>query len=672
MKITTLACTAVLTAVFCTGGDILAHGGTYRGPGDTVPPGSGSGSGRSGNPGTPSTPTPGTPSTPTPGTPSTPTSGTPSTPTAPTGGSGNPGRSTPTTGGGFALETDLTKWEFWWEFNKDPFLQLKSKVNQGGTISGNDDYAIGRGKKSNASNTLAPNDTDRKRIVEVLKKVLMDPDSNRDVVSSCMMALAKIGGDASVLPLFKKFLPDSDQEKREVAALAMGITALKEAVPDLVSLAKDDQEGRSLVKRSRVDFRTRAFACYGLGLVAARVKDMGLQAKVFETMKEVASQGQEARRDEKVAALNAIRLLQIDNSQAGQDLRNEAVTFLTEFMNKSRKEEVALVRSHSVTALASLVGRTGDQKGTLKELFSKMISDRKVKSYMHQSSILGLGLMASPGDEKASKALQAYMNKGKDMNGRNFAAIALGQIGGEKNKAFLYKSLIASKTKAILKPWIAFGLAIADKNMRKEDPNFAGDTTSADAIHKIFGKEKNRSVASGLAVALGIMRYKDASYDIEALLTKIKNDDEPAGYLCVALGLLENRDSKDMINEIVDGATRREKLLTQASIALGLLGDKEISLKLVKRLESKNTVAVFSAVASALGFIGDRRSISPLIEMSENKDLQDLSRAFSCVALGLVGDKEDLPWNSKIAVNANYRANVETLTGTGTGILDIL
>jgi hypothetical protein len=58
--------------------------------------------------------------------------------------------------------------------------------------------------------------------------------------------------------------------------------------------------------------------------------------------------------------------------------------------------------------------------------------------------------------------------------------------------------------------------------------------------------------------------------------------------------------------------------------------------------------------------------------MLGNQDLRDLPRAFAAVALGLVGDKEELPWNSKIAVDNNYRANVETLTGAGAGILDIL
>ena len=55
-----------------------------------------------------------------------------------------------------------------------------------------------------------------------------------------------------------------------------------------------------------------------------------------------------------------------------------------------------------------------------------------------------------------------------------------------------------------------------------------------------------------------------------------------------------------------------------------------------------------------------------------DQSLTDLSRAFAAVALGGVADKEPLRWNSKISVNMNYRAAVETLTNGSSGILDIL
>jgi HEAT repeat protein len=81
-----------------------------------------------------------------------------------------------------------------------------------------------------------------------------------------------------------------------------------------------------------------------------------------------------------------------------------------------------------------------------------------------------------------------------------------------------------------------------------------------------------------------------------------------------------------------------------------------------------------AAISSALGFIGDARSIDPLITMLQDKQKTDRARGFAAVALGIVSDKEDLPWNTKISVNINYRANTTTLTAadTGTGILDIL
>ena len=66
-------------------------------------------------------------------------------------------------------------------------------------------------------------------------------------------------------------------------------------------------------------------------------------------------------------------------------------------------------------------------------------------------------------------------------------------------------------------------------------------------------------------------------------------------------------------------------------------------------------------------------SVDPLVEMLQSEDLTDKARAFAAVALCVVADKEDLPWNSKISVDINYRANTTSLTSPeGTGILDIL
>ena len=97
---------------------VQAHGGTYRGPGDTVP-GSGGGGGGGGT--TPGPANPGGGGTTTGGGtgPSKPSGG--GTPTGGPGGRGG-GASTGT------IEQDLSDWEFWCNFNKERFLGLRSAL----------------------------------------------------------------------------------------------------------------------------------------------------------------------------------------------------------------------------------------------------------------------------------------------------------------------------------------------------------------------------------------------------------------------------------------------------------------------------------------------------------------------------------------------------------------
>jgi len=292
---------------------------------------------------------------------------------------------------------------------------------------------------------------------------------------------------------------------------------------------------------------------------------------------------------------------------------------------------------------------------------------------MDQSAVLALGEMATPEDEAVCKGLQEYFKRGRDQQAQNFCGIALGQIGGAKNRDFLVTTLRKRRTKSISKPWLALGIAFEEYNQRQRDPNFAGSVAAREAILREFKSMRNNLFAAGLAVALGILHYQDAGPDILDRLLRYKNQDQEAGYFSVALGLMSYKEAINDINDIVERSSRRDTLLTQGSIALGLLGDKAIGTKLIERMKNNaNVVAVQSALAQALGFIGDKRSIRPLVEIMKDKSFKDIPRAFAAVAIGLICDKEEFPWNSKIGVGANYRANVETLTGGGTGILDIL
>ncbi|MFQ5507538.1 MAG: HEAT repeat domain-containing protein, partial [Planctomycetota bacterium] len=344
---------------------------------------------------------------------------------------------------------------------------------------------------------------------------------------------------------------------------------------------------------------------------------------------------------------------------------------LTAYMDRPDREVYAHVRSHAYIALGDLVGRGGDEKGGVKARMIADLKNRRQKQWIHQSAVLALGQIAVPSDLDACKALMDYLASGKDIQAKNFCAIAIGQIGGPKNRAFLLGKL--SRSKSYVKPWLALGIAVMDFNTRRTQPGYEGDMTAGFAVRQQFGKTKNPMYAAGMAVALGVMKNLDAGPEILERLHKVQSNEEPAGYLALSLGLMGYHDAKEDISALVERSTRRQKLLTQCSVALGLLGDKNISMKLVARMRDHgNVVAVQSALAQALGLIGDRRCIAHLTQTLQDKNYKRIPRAFAAVALGLVGDKEEFPWNSKIAVNNNYRATIEPLTGNGTGILDIL
>jgi hypothetical protein len=90
-------------------------------------------------------------------------------------------------------------------------------------------------------------------------------------------------------------------------------------------------------------------------------------------------------------------------------------------------------------------------------------------------------------------------------------------------------------------------------------------------------------------------------------------------------------------------------------------------------LKQAKTLTTQASIAAALGLVGDANSVVPLVDMLGDENLTGAARGFAAVALGLVADKQDLPWNSVFSIDINYRATTSTLTGqNGTGLLDIL
>jgi HEAT repeat protein len=231
---------------------------------------------------------------------------------------------------------------------------------------------------------------------------------------------------------------------------------------------------------------------------------------------------------------------------------------------------------------------------------------------------------------------------------------------------------MASRANGQKQPWAGLALGVFGRQMLDSGRSFENDLRRV--LRDMFTKDKTPQTVGAYALALGLVKDQDSrDLLLQRFTREFAGSDETRGYIAVGLGLMEAREAIAPIQEVVRASKYRPELLKQAAIALGLLGDKSVVSDLVDMLARADTMSSQAAIASALGTIGDVDSVEPLVAFLQDKGHTDRARAFAAVALGVVCDKEDLPWNAKLAVNCNYRANTTTLTGeSGKGILDIL
>ncbi|MCP3913951.1 MAG: hypothetical protein GY711_00165 [bacterium] len=664
-------------------------GGTYRGPGDTVPPGAGGGSSSP----APTTPGPSGPATPGPSGPSTPGPGGPATPGAP--GGANPING-PTTGPRNA-SPDLLAWDYWWTFNRHRYLELRSALYAQPTLTGSDDYYLGHGTKDSSVDVYRPSVTTiRETVVPALVRAL-EKERASDILTAALIALAKIGEERAgreLTPLFLEFLKDGNQEVAETAAISLGISASAASVPMLTSLMNDGKLARRWLLKDEVPLRTRSFAAYGLGLIGAYTGDDVLRAAVARHLVRVLDSPHFSRRDVKVAAMTAIGLTPLpwsaETDETGIRTRGQQLAFLLDYFDEgearaNKRTRHWYVRAHAPQALARLLAGAPPEleEQVAKALLSAVHRHSKLRDELQMSCVLALGQVGDAGTSELSETIRAELARlaaEGDQQSRRFALIALAQTGGTPGagpdplagaadvREVLLRHL--SRGKTMMKPWSALALGVLGRQLI--DAGSAPSESATLALRVEAADNRRPSEIGAYVIALG-MRRDAASREVLAdRMRFFKGSIEARGYTAVALGMIGDRDGMETLRALIDRSRYRPELMRMAAIGLGLLGDKAIVPELVTMLGEARSLATQASVATALGSIGDARSIEPLVGMLRTTDITDTARAFAAAALGIVCDKEPLVWNSRISSNLNYRASTVTLTGSGMGVLDIL
>lgn len=694
------------------------------GGGAPVTPGSGGGGGGGGA--APTTPGPVGPAPPgiRPPAPESPTSPGPSAPGAPGAGPATPAPAGPSAPTGLRPVTSAPNtttvgrldWSHWWNLERDHYLRVRGQL---------DDRSAEQGRTALLQTPgIAP---DRRTIEALAIPGLMDilaDERSDDLVTAALISLARIGIDAkpsasdegSIDPkspvdrsgarmarILSLKLAARSQEVSETAALALGILGVDESLPFLVELIRGTEAGARSLRRGAVPDRTRAFAAFGLGLMADGTEDPDTRQRIaLELVR--ALEEEHTSLELPVAATIALGLspapdrLTVPAKDIREDRwvdavlsRNRQVRYLLDRVAPAIGKPEALppvVRAHSYCALASL-GAAADpdlRKAVIGTLMERAL-DRQETISGRGAAAIALGRIVNAGDAgidpSARKLLEQLVGRGQAEVKRH-ATIALaragsrpgpgdsGLAGSDAARRFIERAL--GRTRSHEQPWHALALGVF--GYRMADVDEAAANRAMRPIADLLGKQRNAATIGAYAIGLGLAsRDRDASKAHRAALRsafqRVK-DPRARGHMALALGMMNDRQAAPLLRKALDEATFQPQLLWSAAVGLGLMGDAELTDILVDALLKARSNSSRAAAAAALGQIGDRRAIRILCDVMGEKAHPSETRAFAAVGLGMLCEDRETPWRTPVAHALPYSALTSTLSGNARGVLDIL
>lgn len=628
----------------------------------------------------------------------------------------SPGLTPTTLAGNEVRPADLTDWRLWWRQNQALYLALKAHVHALGTDTGGQSWFLGEGQQPQKG-TLRPTvEQVRGEIAPALLAALAR-EKNDELVSSAMVALAKIGADgdaalgARIEAALTRHLTDGNQQVREVAAVALGILASPRAIPLLAHLLWNTEEGRKAVKGAEVDYRTRSFAAYGLGLVGARAENELDRQIVVSILRQGLESDDTSSRDLEVACLISFGLVPLATIETPPALVGPRTTppersrlaqldYVRAILRDERRE--VLTRAQCPVTLARLLAAPEGKPEPEPELaryrdeIARDLLDRvereRDRSEILQSCVLALGQIgtnedASPLDARIRRVLGRVPSDISEPQTRAFALVAAAEAGARPGpgplvvgagadgiadaRGFLQEELFDGKY--FLQPWAGLATGVFCWRLQADGVTDPALETLQRSLRHALEDERSQDRLGAYALGAGLAGSLESAPRMMKLFAK-ELPDETRGQVALGLALLGHSEAIAPLREVVANSRFRPGLLRDGAIALAILGDKDVATQLAAMLQQNRSLSTQSAITGALGFIGDRRSVEPLLQLLGDKLATERARAFAAVALGNVADKELLPWNAKIGAGLNYRAAPATLSDprTGTGILDFL
>ncbi|RKY21929.1 MAG: hypothetical protein DRQ55_02575 [Planctomycetota bacterium] len=547
---------------------------------------------------------------------------------------------TPVASGGDALDT----WEAWWDHNQDAFLDLKAARIDARTVSGSPGQLTGRGRKRTATTVqrvgLAQIDDE---LVPALLP-LSAPAQEREILNSVTLALGRMVGPArrhDVVKRLETLIGHSELQVRASAVLGLGTAGGQSSDDTLLALLHDDSAGRQLVGGGRVDTLVRGISALSLGLKG--------NARSVWSLMDAVTRLPDSEREVKASAVAALGLLPAEHPRS-----QVAAVLLVDLLSDESLDPV--VASVIPTTLGKMQARES------LPVILALLQDRRANGLVRQSCAIAAGQLGSLADGHALDALLAQVAEGRDRATRHFALIALGQLGArggddaeahDRLRRALLRELSGQGASSEHRAWAALALGLYGRGQPLARPALIGPLMAA------WDDEHDPSFRGAFALSAGLLGHAPAAARMRLDLHAA--DSALAGHAALALSLLDERASLPAIRGLLQRPGATPALRTRAATALALLADTDSIPALVQVLSEGATYDEQAAVSKALGLLGDRSALPPLLELALDTDAALRDRGFACVALGLLGERTRLPFHAALRADTNYLARIDPL-----------
>ncbi len=549
---------------------------------------------------------------------------------------------------------DDMEWTLWWDLQRWNPLEPPSHPEPGRPVT-----------PDGVPSALEPGSPGEGQAARVALPALLEAwkagPSQADTRAALLPSLARVGRGPAIGGILRKGLADTDERVIEAAALALGILREPHSIPVLTDLVLDTPAGRRAVARHQVPQRTRAFAAYGLGLIASACPYQGLRETVAATLQ--AGSGPSPTRDLPAACIQALGLF------PGEDA-SELVPGLLEVLRDGRRSE--WVRAQAPQALAKLLARQGGSSaGLLHSVFGELrerLLAGNESTGVRQSCALALGrlgTLASQADGSAKALIEALKDKG-DPRIRHLAALALGEIGATPHPAgqtLALPALLEGLTRGtdVNRSWCALGVgwsAVLSRQRGRPIPAGLGQHLLA-----VFPHSAQPRTQAMLSLALGLCDHRPAA---AVILPAVDGIGKPAWRAEAAAGasLLGGPGAEEVVLREMDRIDPFTPAFQAACEALGH-ADPGLLFDHFSRAVGNSSFTYEARLpgAIALGWLRNDPGAATLLVHLMNEKVNYLVRVAAVVSLGRIAERPGPRWNQGYLDLLNPYAAPPTLVG---------